>query len=102
MSGASKILVARPRNRGPGGESQTPGILEAPAAARAPQSRPQAKQPQNKIEEPRLKVVIRRLPPGLTQQELEATLGPDWTPGGGRVDYFNFKQGKMDREYVMT
>ncbi|KAI9716660.1 MAG: hypothetical protein M1812_005198 [Candelaria pacifica] len=43
----------------------------------------------------KLKVTIRRLPPGLTKTEFEAALGEEWMPGKGRVDYFGYTVGKV-------
>ena len=43
----------------------------------------------------RLKLEIRRLPPGLTLSEFEETLGEEWKPGKGRVDWREFRQGKI-------
>ena len=47
---------------------------------------------------PRLKLVIRRLPPGLTQSELEHALGDEWKVDGGRVDWALYKPGKLSKE----
>lgn len=47
---------------------------------------------------PRLKVIIRRLPPGLTQEEFFATLGQEWDLGQGKVDWVIFKPGKASKE----
>ncbi|KAL8953717.1 MAG: hypothetical protein Q9183_007315 [Haloplaca sp. 2 TL-2023] len=46
----------------------------------------------------RLKLVIRRLPPGLTEEELKDILGEEWQVGNGRVDWANFKPGKVSRD----
>ncbi|KAI9757914.1 MAG: hypothetical protein M1835_000628 [Candelina submexicana] len=43
----------------------------------------------------KLKVTIRRLPPGLTRTEFEAGLGEDWIEGKGKVDYFGYTVGKV-------
>ena len=48
---------------------------------------------------PRLKTVIRRLPPGLTQHEFEATLGDEWKVGGEKVNWMSYKDGKQSKEY---
>lgn len=50
--------------------------------------------------QPRLKVVIRRLAPGLNQTELETALGDEWKPGKGRVEWLLFRPGKVSKEYV--
>ena len=47
---------------------------------------------------PKLKLVLRRLPPGLTQAELEAALGDEWKVGGGKVDWYLYKEGKVSKE----
>ena len=51
-----------------------------------------------KVSGPRLKVQIRRLPPGLSQVELEQTLGGEWAVGSGRVDWMEYKRGKVSTE----
>lgn len=47
-----------------------------------------------------LKLVIRRLPPGLSQEEFETSLGEEWKVGGGRVDWAVYKPGKISKEWV--
>lgn len=49
---------------------------------------------------PKLKVVIRRLAPGLTETEFISALGHDWILGNGRVDWILYKAGKDSKEYV--
>ena len=51
---------------------------------------------------PRLKVVIRRLPPGLTRTEFEESLGPEWQLRGSLVDWKVYKPGKVSAEYKPT
>lgn len=46
----------------------------------------------------RLKIVIRRLPPGLTQVEFEEVLGDDWKVKGENVDWAVYKPGKVSKE----
>jgi regulator of nonsense transcripts 3 len=48
----------------------------------------------------RLKVVVRRLPPGLTQGEFEAAVGEEWLVGGGNIDWMQYKPGKISQEYA--
>lgn len=74
----------------------TAGVLQISAAATKPGA-PAKKAP--KPPTPRLKLLIRRLPPGLTQSELEASLGQDWKVGGGKVDWLQYKPGKVSKEY---
>jgi regulator of nonsense transcripts 3 len=49
---------------------------------------------------PKLKVVVRRLAPGLTEAEFTSVLGDDWNLGQGKVDWFLYKPGKDSKEYV--
>jgi len=74
----------------------TAGVLQISVAATKPGA-PAKKAP--KPPAPRLKLLIRRLPPGLTQTELEGALGQDWTVGGGKVDWLQYKPGKVSKEY---
>ncbi|KAJ5894871.1 hypothetical protein N7495_006562 [Penicillium taxi] len=46
----------------------------------------------------RLKLIIRRLPPGLTRAEFVETLGLEWTAGAGKVDWLEFKAGKVSKD----
>jgi len=48
----------------------------------------------------RLKILIRRLPPGLTQTEFEEALGREWKIAGGKVDWAMYKPGKVSKECV--
>lgn len=48
-----------------------------------------------------MKVMIRRLPPGITEAEVQEILGEDWKPGSGKVDWFSFGPGKVAREYEL-
>ena len=51
-----------------------------------------------RIAAPRLKLLVRRLPPGLTQPEYEAIIGEDWKVDGGKVDWLVYKAGKISKE----
>lgn len=44
---------------------------------------------------PRLKLEIRRLPPGLTLSEFEEVMGDEWKLGNGKVDWREYRQGKV-------
>ncbi|WZH39426.1 Smg-4/UPF3 family-domain-containing protein [Fusarium acuminatum] len=44
------------------------------------------------------KLVIRRLPPGMTQAEFLSILGSEWELGKGRVDWFCFAGGKISTD----
>ncbi|KAH0536398.1 hypothetical protein FGG08_006723 [Glutinoglossum americanum] len=94
-SSSPRIVIAIPVKTG------TNGILSI--AGSATQPNPQAAAPKStpsRSTGPRLKVVIRKLPPGLTQVELEAALGEDWKLGGGRVDWMIYKPGKVSKDPV--
>ncbi|RAL12947.1 putative nonsense-mediated mRNA decay protein Upf3 [Aspergillus homomorphus CBS 101889] len=75
----------------------TGGVLQIPVAAtqKNPSATPK-KAP--KPPAPRLKLIIRRLPPGLTQAEFETALGPEWKTGAGKVDWFLYKPGKVSKD----
>jgi hypothetical protein len=47
-----------------------------------------------------LKVVIRRLPPGLTEDEFYLSVGPEWKAGGSKVDWASYVPGKVSKECV--
>jgi len=65
-------------------------VLSKHAPAQAPRG-PKAAQP-------RMKLVCRRLPPGLTKAEFESVLGDEWKLGAGRVDWMNYRKGKISKE----
>ncbi|KAL6860997.1 Smg-4/UPF3 family domain-containing protein [Trichoderma novae-zelandiae] len=44
------------------------------------------------------KVIIRRLPPGLTEAECLSILGSEWAVGNGKVDWFSYARGKVSNE----
>ncbi|KLU89395.1 hypothetical protein MAPG_08366 [Magnaporthiopsis poae ATCC 64411] len=44
------------------------------------------------------KVVLRRLPPGITEQETVAFLSDEWKPGGAKVGWFSFQAGKISKD----
>jgi len=50
---------------------------------------------------PKLKIVVRRLAPGLTEAEFTSVLGDDWILGQGKVDWFIYKPGKDSKEYAL-
>lgn len=62
------------------------GVLPVNAATRAAA---------NKGPAPKLKLIARRLPPGLTLGEFEETLGEEWKPGSGKVEWREFCGGKV-------
>ncbi|KAK7752294.1 hypothetical protein SLS62_005830 [Diatrype stigma] len=46
------------------------------------------------------KVVVRRLPPGITAEEAWNILGDEWKDGNGRVDWSQFQTGTVSHELV--
>ncbi|KAF2428651.1 hypothetical protein EJ08DRAFT_322896 [Tothia fuscella] len=84
----------------------TNGILQVPAAILQKQSNqnnhtPRAP-PVKKPAPPKLKVVLRRLPPGLSQAEFEEILGEEWRVGAGKVDWFTYKAGKISTDCYIS
>lgn len=75
------------------GRSQANGVLPIPASQTAASKSTGPKPPA-----PKLKVVIRRLPPGLTEAEFISILGEEWKLSQGKVDYFLYKNGKDSKE----
>lgn len=44
------------------------------------------------------KVVIRRLPPGISEEEVSKYLGDEWQPNKGKVGWFSFMPGKTSTD----
>ncbi|KAF5695754.1 hypothetical protein FDENT_60 [Fusarium denticulatum] len=44
------------------------------------------------------KLVIRRLPPGMTETEFVSILGSEWELGKGKIDWFSFVEGKISTD----
>ncbi|KAF2088883.1 hypothetical protein K490DRAFT_38150 [Saccharata proteae CBS 121410] len=75
------------------------GVLPVPAAViQKSNTNGASRGPSNRSAAPRLKVVVRRLPPGLTQQEFEAAIGDEWKSGRGHVDWVSYKPGKISKD----
>ncbi|KAG5971732.1 hypothetical protein E4U56_006620 [Claviceps arundinis] len=58
----------------------------------------QEKSSRSKAQNEGEKLVIRRLPPGMTEQELVTILGPDWEVNRGKVDWFSYVPGKVSTD----
>lgn len=78
----------------------TGGVLPIPAAATTQHQPNGSNKTQAKSTTARLKVLIRRLPPGITQAEVQTGLGEAWQPGKGKVDWVSFRPGKASKECV--
>ncbi|KAL8936273.1 MAG: hypothetical protein Q9216_005018 [Gyalolechia sp. 2 TL-2023] len=72
------------------------GVLKIPASATQP--RPVMASAAGVPSAPRLKILIRRLPPGLTEEEFQTALGDEWKVGSGRVDWASYKPGKVSKD----
>lgn len=57
--------------------------------------------PTNNFPSPKLKIIVRRLAPGLTEAEFNKCIGDEWRIGKGKVDWFLYKAGKVSRESVL-
>ena len=88
---ASRVTIARP--------SRSNGVLSIPASATQKRSGPDPNGSTSKSVTARLKIVVRRLPPGLTPAEFEEALGDDWKVNRGKVDWAVYKEGKVSKEY---
>ncbi|KAI9849997.1 MAG: hypothetical protein M1838_006199 [Thelocarpon superellum] len=89
-SSTPRVTIAKPPRNG-----ASSGILPVPAASTQPGAH---KGGTSRAAGPRLKVVIRRLPPGLTQAELEEALGTPWQEGQGKVDWMFYRPGKVSQD----
>lgn len=85
-----RVTIARP--------SGSNGLLSIPASAIQKRIEPASEGTASRPTTARLKLIIRRLPPGLTQLEFQGALGPDWKVSGPRVDWMIYKPGKVSRE----
>ncbi|KAF7543318.1 hypothetical protein G7Z17_g10840 [Cylindrodendrum hubeiense] len=80
------------RGRGSGGKSGDATKVKNATEGDAP--KPAKTKPHNEGE----KLVIRRLPPGMTQTEFASILGNEWDVGKGRVDWFSYAPGKISND----
>ncbi|EFX06355.1 nonsense-mediated mRNA decay protein [Grosmannia clavigera kw1407] len=80
------------------------GVLPVPASATAVSTVPRAaaadatKPVKAKTAVEGDKFVIRRLPPGLTEDEFFTILGDEWKQGRGRVGWLSFHAGKISKD----
>ncbi|KAI1136814.1 Smg-4/UPF3 family-domain-containing protein, partial [Hypoxylon sp. FL0543] len=66
--------------------SSTPATNDAPKTSKA-KDPPRGK-----------KVIIRRLPPAMTEAEFWAVLGEEWKSGQGKVDWMRFQEGTVSQD----
>lgn len=69
-----------------------------PAAATGTSTSDSAKPTKTKNAQEGEKVVIRRLPAGLTEDEFQTILGDEWKEGNGKVGWCSFHAGKVSKE----
>ncbi|KIX00012.1 uncharacterized protein Z518_10939 [Rhinocladiella mackenziei CBS 650.93] len=74
------------------------GVLPVNAAARKNATAQSGSKSSQRTPAPRLRLIIRRLPPGLTEPEFWTILGDDWKVGAGKVEWAAFKEGKISKD----
>lgn len=93
MMAANQIQA---RNNGP---PRPNGLLSIPASAtKKPATNRADTMPKSSALRP--KIVVRRLPPGLTQGEFNDCMGTEWQIHQGKVDWAVYKPGKISTEYI--
>jgi hypothetical protein len=80
--------------------TKTPnGMLPIPASAtKKPVLAARPPKTQGRAGLPKLRLIVRRLPPGLTEEEFQTALGDEWKVGAGKVDWAAYKVGKISKE----
>ena len=76
------------------------GLLSIPASATNKQATARMETLSSRSTAPRPKMIVRRLPPGLSQAEFEASMGKEWQVHQGKVDWIVYKPGKVSTEYI--
>ncbi|UKZ82031.1 hypothetical protein TrVFT333_009813 [Trichoderma virens FT-333] len=74
------------------------GSAEKQAEARSTNDADPPKAPKTRTPHEGEKVIIRRLPPGMTEAECLSILGSEWAVGSGKVDWFSYAPGKASNE----
>ncbi|KAM0244777.1 hypothetical protein ACHAQJ_010719 [Trichoderma viride] len=74
------------------------GSVEKQSEARSTHDAEPAKAPKTRTPHEGEKVIIRRLPPGMTETEFVTILGSEWGVGNGKVDWFSYATGKVSNE----
>lgn len=78
------------------------GLLSIPVSATKKQASIRTEAMSLRSTAPRPKMVVRRLPPGLTREEFESSMGEQWQVHAGKVDWAVYKPGKISKEYVLV
>ncbi|KAH6614910.1 Smg-4/UPF3 family-domain-containing protein [Boeremia exigua] len=92
QAGVNGVLPVAVLQRNP----PAPAQRNPPAPAQRTAPAPSPRGP--KAAQPRLKLVLRRLAPGLTRAEFEAALADEWAAGAGRVDWFSYRKGRVSKD----
>jgi len=79
-------------------KSRPGGVLPVDAAARKNATPASPSKSSTRTPVLKLRLCIRRLPPGLTESEFWTALGENWKVGGGKIEWAAFKAGKISRE----
>ena len=75
------------------------GMLPIPASAtKKPVLAARPPKTQGRAGLPKLRLIVRRLPPGLTEEEFQTALGDEWKVSAGKVDWAAYKVGKISKE----
>lgn len=80
-----------------GSRNQANGVLSVTTSQTSGNT---PKQTASKPASSKMKLIVRRLAPGLTEAEFFSVIGEDWKVGQGKVDWFQYKAGKDSKEYV--
>lgn len=79
-------------------KARSGGVLPVNAATRKSAAAQSNSKAPPRTPAPKLRLVIRRLPPGLSESEFWTVIGDDWKVGSGKVDWAAFKDGKVSKE----
>lgn len=82
-----------------GSRNNTNGVLSVTTTQTSGNA---SKQAASKPAGSKMKLIVRRLAPGLTEAEFCSSLGDEWKVGQGKVDWFQYKPGKDSKEYVLS
>jgi len=72
--------------------SQTNGVLPVAAAQTYGNG---SRHTSTRAPSQKLKAIVRKLAPGLTEAEFLSIVGDEWKLGQGKVDWFQYKPGKV-------
>ncbi|RAL67282.1 hypothetical protein DID88_008046 [Monilinia fructigena] len=78
-----------------GSRNQANGVLSVTTTQTSGNA---SKQTASKPASSKMKLIVRRLAPGLTEAEFFSIIGDDWKVGQGKVDWFQYKAGKDSKD----